>query len=187
MTPKKRMEAPFLKCSQLILSIFVLFLFACSEPSAETYLHQLGSRDSKKLREAAFNLCRRGNAVVPRLIDEGHSEDWRVRFMAAQLLGIIKAERATPLLIKLTEDRTDQVAKQAVWALGELHALEARPNLLKCTDHKSNKVAQQAMRGLGAMRPKIPTMRMAIHPSGRPPIEKEIPGLPVFLTNKAVK
>ena len=165
----------------------MLFLFACSEPSEETYLHQLGSRDSKELREAAFYLCRRGNAVVPCLIDEGHSKDWRVRFMAAQLLGIIRDKRAVPLLIRLTEDKADQVAEQAVWALGELHALEARPNLLKCTDHKSNKVAQQAMRVLGEMRPKIPTMLMGSHSHGGFAIEKEIPLLTVFLTHKTVK
>ena len=141
MTPKKRTEASFYKYSQLILSFFMLFLFGCSEPSVETYLHQLSSRDSKELREAAFKLCCLGNAAAPLLIDEGHSEDWRVRFMTAHLLGIIRDKRAVPLLIRLTEDKTDQVAEQAVWALGELHALEARPNLLKCADHKSSKVA----------------------------------------------
>lgn len=132
-----------------MIAIMGSVLVACSEPSPDPLFEQLRSIRADVREKAAAQLVLYGERVVPRLMEESHSEYIRVRFEVARILGRIKDPRATEALIRLLDDRSFNVAQYAAWGLGEIQAASAVPALMPYLNTPSKGFRAQVVTALG--------------------------------------
>lgn len=106
--------------------------------------------DDKGVREAATSaLVTLGSIAVNPLLDIIRSEaDWKVRYRAAEALGMIGDEIATIPLIGLLSDNKDHLRYMAAKSLGVLKAEVARDSLYKCLSDENAYVRAMAKKAL---------------------------------------
>ncbi len=124
-------------------------LSACNDVDPEPQISLLKSLQQRVREKAAGKLVIYGEPIVPRLIEETHSEYTRVRFEVARILGRIRDPRAAPAMIRLLDDRSFTVAAYAARGLGELHSSAAVPTLLRFTNTLSRVFRPQVVWALG--------------------------------------
>lgn len=127
-----------------------LAMASCEEYAPEEDIALLQSMQSHIREQAAGRLVRRGEEVVPQLIEAAGSEYTTVRFEVARLLGRIRDPRGAAALIGLLEDRASfNVAATAAWALGEIRAPESLSPLMRYPGSPSKDVRAYVVGALG--------------------------------------
>jgi HEAT repeat protein len=122
---------------------------ACYQVDPEPQIALLKSLQPEVREKAAGKLVIYGDPIVPRLIEETHSDYTRVRFEVARILGRILDPRSTDAMIRLLDDRSFTVAAYAAEGLGKLRAQAALPSLLRFPDSMSRVFRQQVVWALG--------------------------------------
>ncbi|PKL60733.1 MAG: PBS lyase [Methanomicrobiales archaeon HGW-Methanomicrobiales-4] len=72
-----------------------------------------------------------GSEAVPLLTHQLLDQDWKVRYRAAESLGMIKSDDAVPALIMICSDKKDHVRYMAAKALGLIKSPDAVPVLIQ--------------------------------------------------------
>jgi HEAT repeat protein len=92
---------------------------------AELFIRALRDPEKAVRAQATFALAGIGEPVSVRLIELLIDPDWKVRYRAAEALGMMEDKRAVGPLVGLLSDEKDHVRYMAVKALGEIGADEA--------------------------------------------------------------
>jgi HEAT repeat protein len=93
-----------------------------------------------------------GEPASNSLIDLLYDQDWKVRYRAAEALGMIGSKDAASPLIRMLSDKKDHVRYMAAKSLGMLHVPPARESLQKLlTDENAyvRKMASSALLKIG--------------------------------------
>lgn len=99
---------------------------------APIFLHALGDPEKEVRNQAARALAGLGTPVLPRILDLLPDLDWKVRYRAAEILGMIGDQRATGPLIELLSDSKDHVRYMAAKSLGMIGDMAASEPLSRC-------------------------------------------------------
>lgn len=101
----------------------------------EIFIQALRDPEKAVRAQATRALADIGEAASERLITFLGDLDWKVRYRAAEALGMMKENRAVRSLIKLLSDDKDHVRYSAVKALGEIGAKESLEYLIQMDDN----------------------------------------------------
>ena len=71
-----------------------------------------------------------GSDAIPFLLPLLNDDDWRVRYRAAETLGLLNAEKAVNNLLSACDDKKDHVRYMAAKALGSIKSQQAVPMLI---------------------------------------------------------
>jgi len=103
-------------------------------------------RDPEKaVREQASRaLAEIGESASDRLISLLNDPDWKVRYRAAETLGMIEDKRSVSPLIRLLSDEKDHVRYMAVKSLGRIGEKAALEPIRKCQEDENPYVQRMA-------------------------------------------
>lgn len=101
-----------------------------------------------------------GDSAVEILIPLLQDNDWKVRYRAAEALGMIPGTHAVPFLIQACRDEKDHVRYMAAKSLGLLQASDAGSTLIKLLNDDHPYTRGIAVQGLAMIR--IPGAQKAI-------------------------
>jgi HEAT repeat protein len=126
-----------------------IYMLSMTGNPACTDLFIRGIRDPEKAvrAQATLALARIGQPASDRLIDLLGDPDWKVRYRAAEALGLMKENKAIEPLIKLLSDEKDHVRYMAVKSLGLLNDPAALDSINKCREDENlyvRKIAENA-------------------------------------------
>jgi HEAT repeat protein len=115
-----------------------------------------GLRDPEKAVRAqtVHALISIGQTASSALIGLLKDPDWKVRYRAAEALGMVGGENLAPALITLLQDDKDHVRYIAAKSLGMIRSPEAKDPLRACLNDENQYVramALSALSGIGAM------------------------------------
>jgi HEAT repeat protein len=105
------------------------------------------------------NLIPYGSKAVPTLIQKLHDPDWKVRYRAAEALGMIRDARAIPALITSCSDEKDHVRYMAAKGLGLIRNTDGVPVLIRLLSdgHSYTRgIASEALAFIQDPRAKLP-------------------------------
>jgi HEAT repeat protein len=145
----------------------------------------IGLRDPEKEKRAwsVQEIVRAGDVAVPDLTVLLKDEDWKVRYRAAEALGMIRADKAIPDLINTCSDRKDHVRYMAAKALGLMKACDAVSTLVALLSDEHPYSRGIAAEGLGIIGDKtareglLIALRNESNPAIREKIEKSLNSL----------
>ena len=115
--------------SKLALASLCVSLLSCAAQQAEYYIDQLDDPRRQVRRDASHTLVQLGGMAVEPLLNRAATGSDSLRYIAAQILGQIGDQRATPFLKSLLRDDNRYVREQAVRALGQLDDPRLHPTL----------------------------------------------------------
>ncbi|MBE0500594.1 MAG: HEAT repeat domain-containing protein [Desulfuromonadales bacterium] len=132
-----------------------------SWPEAGDYIPDiiqfLYSEENAGLRNTAVEiLTRLGRLVVPKLLEEAHSEDHDVRKFVFDILGAIPDERSLPLIQAALMDQDSNVRAAAAENLGKLGAVSAVPALLEAMKIQDLLLRFTILEALGQINVQVP-------------------------------
>ncbi len=144
-----------------------------------------GLRDPDKEKRASSvqEIVREGDVAVPELTALLKDEDWKVRYRAAEALGMIRAVSAVPELITACSDIKDHVRYMAAKALGLIKAREGVPVLISLLSDEhpySRGIAAEGISSIGdqtARQELIAALSKESDPGIRERIEKSLNSL----------
>jgi len=113
--------------------------------------------DKEHRARCVHEIAKSGNIATPELIFLLRDTDWKVRYRAAEALGMIHGEDAVPDLITACSDEKDHVRYMAAKALGQIRATDAVPVLIQLlTDEHpySRGIASEGLASIGDIRGK---------------------------------
>jgi HEAT repeat protein len=93
---------------------------------AELFMRALRDPEKMVRAQATLALAGIGESAVGQLIELLNDPDWKVRYRAAEALGLMKEKRSVSPLIGLLWDEKDHVRYMAAKSLGALGSREAR-------------------------------------------------------------
>ncbi len=130
----------------------VLLLGSEQDPNnIDILVKALSDRDKGVRAQAAKALGELGKPAVPRLTMLNNHADWRVRYRAAEALGMIPETDSISALILLLGDEKDHVRYMAAKSLGKLRAMEAVEPLIRSLKDENEFVRKVAAESLGAI------------------------------------
>jgi HEAT repeat protein len=98
----------------------------------DIFIQSLYDPEKAVRSQATVALARIGTPVVPKVIELLNDKDWKVRYRAAEVLGLIKCSEAVPHLIGALSDKEDHVRYMAAKSLGKIKNPTALDPLRKC-------------------------------------------------------
>lgn len=101
-----------------------------------------------------------GDVAVEFLLPLLQDDNWKVRYRAAEALGMIPGTQAVPFLIDACRDEKDHVRYMAAKSLGQLQASDAGSTLIQLLNDDHPYTRGIAAQGLGMIR--IPEAHKAI-------------------------
>ena len=104
---------------------------------ADLYLQALRDPEKAVRNQAALALAGIGTPAVASLLPLLPDPDWKVRYRAAEILGMIGEPIATALLIERLSDPKDHVRYMAAKSLGMIGDSAARGPLKICLDDEN--------------------------------------------------
>lgn len=130
---------------------YALYLLASErDPSHIATLTAALEDPDKGVREqAAVSLGETGPAAESTLIRLLNSHNWRVRYRAAEALGMIIPDKSIPELIGCLEDEKDHVRYMAAKSLGKRRDRHALTSLAARLNDENNYVRDAAARAIG--------------------------------------
>lgn len=102
--------------------------------------------------QAAVSLGETGAAAESTLVQLLGNENWRVRYRAAEALGMIPGRRNNPALIQALGDEKDHVRYMAAKALGACGDMHALASLVTCLQDENEYVRSAAARAIEQIR-----------------------------------
>ena len=112
-----------------LMGLCTSLVLACAEQQADYYIDQLSDPRRQIRLDASHALVQLGGSTVEPLIARSTGGTDSLQYIAAQILGQIGDQRATPLLKELIADENRYVREQAVRALGQLDDPRLNPTL----------------------------------------------------------
>jgi HEAT repeat protein len=109
----------------------------------------LRDTDKKVRAQAALSLGGIGDPAVGPLISLMDDPDWKVRYRAAEALGITRSEKAIPSLISALDDQKDHVRYMAAKAIGEIGPGRAETALVRRLTDDNEFVRRSTVTALG--------------------------------------
>jgi HEAT repeat protein len=119
------------------------------EQDLQTLLARLSAQDKGVRAEATRGLVTIGESAVPACIALLHDDDWKVRYRAAEALGLIGDGRAHVPFIAALNDRKDHVRYMAAKGLGLIGDLRAVAHLKEAQRDENEFVRRAAATALG--------------------------------------
>lgn len=130
----------------------VLLLGSEQDPNnIDILVKALSDRDKGVREQAAKALGDLGEPAVPRLTMLNNHTDWRVRYRAAEALGMIHEPDSISALLQFLGDEKDHVRYMAAKSLGKLRAIEAVEPLIRSLKDENEFVRKVAAESLGAI------------------------------------
>jgi HEAT repeat protein len=114
-----------------------------------TLVAALGDPDKGVRAQASFSLGETGIPAEETLIQLMDNPDWKIRYRAAEALGMIPGTRAVPALIGALEDKKDHVRYRAAKSLGNRQDMRAVIPLTACLKDENEYVRNAAAKALG--------------------------------------
>ncbi len=106
----------------------------------ETFIRALRDPEKAVRVQATRSLADMGEPASERLISLLHDTDWKVRYRAAEALGMMKETKAVEPLIQLLNDEKDHMRYIAVKSLGSIGDPVALRPLKGCMDDENDYV-----------------------------------------------
>lgn len=113
-----------------------------------------------------------GDAAIGILLPLLQDDDWKVRYRAAEALGMIPGTHAVPGLINACRDEKDHVRYMAAKSLGRLKASDAGSTLIQLLTDEHSYTRGIAAQGLGMIR--VPEAQKAIETAMKNEQDQEI-------------
>jgi HEAT repeat protein len=130
----------------------VLLLGSEQDPNnIDILVKALSDRDKGVREQAAKALGEVGKPAVPRLTMLNNHADWKVRYRAAEALGMIPETDSLSALVQFLDDEKDHVRYMAAKSLGKLRAIEAVEPLIRSLKDENEFVRKVAAESLGAI------------------------------------
>jgi HEAT repeat protein len=101
--------------------------------------------------QASIALAEIGEPALERLIPLLHDPDWKVRYRAAEALGLMKDKRAVSPLIGILSDEKDHVRYIAVKSLRRIGDIAAREPIKVCQQDENPFVRRMADRAVATL------------------------------------
>ena len=122
-----------------IIRRHALFLLAATGDPLHADIFFRALRDPEKVvrDQAARALAGIGTPVLPRILDLLPDPDWKVRYRAAEILGLLGDAGATSRLIERVSDPKDHVRYMAAKSLGMIGDTAAIEPLRWCLDDEN--------------------------------------------------
>lgn len=120
-------------------------------PDLQTLISRLSDREKAVRVEAMHGLVAIGRPAVPACIALLRNSDWKVRYRAAEALGLLGDGEAYAPLIAALDDEKDHVRYMAAKGLGLLGDLRAAGRLGRMRDDENEFVRRSVARSLGAI------------------------------------
>jgi len=122
-----------------IIRRHALYLLAATgDPlHADIFLRALRDPEKAVRDQAARALAGIGTPVLPLIFDLLPDPDWKVRYRAAEILGLIGDATATSRLIERVSDPKDHVRYMAAKSLGMIRDTAAIEPLNRCLDDEN--------------------------------------------------
>ena len=114
----------------------------------ERYLSGLRDPVKEVRARSVENLVRLGEASIPPLLILLSDDDWKVRYRAAEALGMMHDPRALDPLIGLTNDEKDHVRYMATKSLSQIHGPRISPVLIRMLSDDHSYTRKAAAGGL---------------------------------------
>lgn len=121
------------------------------EHDLQTLLARLSDPEKEVRAEAMHGLVRIGKPAVPACITLLQEDDWKVRYRAAEALGLIGDDGAYTPLIAALDDGKDHVRYMAAKGLGLLGDPHAVAHLTRMQRDENEFVRRIAARSLGML------------------------------------
>jgi len=133
-----------------IIRRHALYLLAATgDPvHADIFLRALRDPEKAVRHQAALALAGIGTTVLPGILDLLVDPDWKVRYRAAEILGLIGDATATSRLIEGVSDPKDHVRYMAAKSLGMIRDTAAIEPLRRCLDDENPFVRKVAATSL---------------------------------------
>lgn len=121
-------------------------LQVCSQVEVQRYIEHLPELDLTPVEK----LIACGSAAVPELINLLNHEDWRIRVVAAYILGEIRAVSVDAIqkLIEASQDTNENVRYGAISALGKIDSSDSLPALTRALQDRNQSVRVSAINSL---------------------------------------
>ena len=111
----------------------------------------LRHQDKEHRARCVCEIAKSGSLAIPELILLLRDADWRVRYRAAEALGMIHDEGAVPDLITACSDEKDHVRYMAAKALGFIRSPKAVPVLIQLLTDEHRYTRGIASEGLASI------------------------------------
>lgn len=132
-------------------SVFMLGL-AGDPRSIDTCIHAMRDPEKAVRAQASLSLAEIGGPAGEQILPLLSDPDWKVRYRAAEALGIMKEKRAVSPLVALLSDEKDHVRYMAVKSLCSIGNVAARDPIMACQQDENpfvRKMAEKAGAKLG--------------------------------------
>jgi HEAT repeat protein len=116
--------------------------------SLDTCIQALRDPEKAVRGQAAKALAEIGEAASGQLIPLLNDPDWKVRYRAAEALGIMREKKAVGPLIERLSDEKDHVRYMAAKSLGSLEDTVALKSLEKCRIDQNDYVRKMAEKAI---------------------------------------
>ena len=122
------------------------------DPSyADIFIRSLYDPEKAVRSQAAMSLVGIGIPVIPKVIPLLNDKDCKVRYRAAEVLGLIKSRDAVRSLVESLSDKKDHVRYMAAKSLGLIGDPAALEPLMKCRFDENPHVKKMAAKSITAM------------------------------------
>jgi HEAT repeat protein len=101
--------------------------------------------------QASMALAETGEPALERLLPLLHDPDWKVRYRAAEALGMMEDTRAVSALIGILSDDKDHVRYMAVKSLCRIGDMAAREPIIACQQDENPFVRRMAERAVATL------------------------------------
>ncbi|NLB01004.1 MAG: HEAT repeat domain-containing protein [Methanomicrobiales archaeon] len=122
-----------------------------SRLNIQTLINRLSNQDKTVRAEAMCGLVAIGKPAVPACIALLRNGDWKVRYRAAEALGLLGDGEAYAPLIAALDDEKDHVRYMAAKGLGQLGDPRAVEHLGRMRSDENEFARRSAARSLGAI------------------------------------
>jgi HEAT repeat protein len=119
--------------------------------STDIFIHTLYDPEKAVRNQAVLELVGIGAPVIQKIIPLLNDKDWKVRYRAAEVLGMLKTRDAVQPLTGSLSDEKDHVRYMAAKSLGSIEDPAALESLRKCLSDENphvRKMVEKAIMGI---------------------------------------
>lgn len=141
-----------------------------------TLIHGLSDPEKETRAKSTRLIAVTGSAAIPHLLPLLDLSDWKIRYRAAEALGLIGSEEAVPSLISTCSDEKDHVRYMAAKSLGMIKsplAVHVLISLLTDEHPYTRGIASDGLAAIQDIRGKEP-LRIAIEDEIDPELKKRM-------------
>jgi HEAT repeat protein len=119
--------------------------------SIDTCIHAMRDPEKAVRGQASMALAEIGEPALERLLPLLHDPDWKVRYRAAEALGMMEDKRTVSALIGILSDDKDHVRYMAVKSLCRIGDMASREPIIACQQDENPFVRRMADRAVSTL------------------------------------